>query len=171
MPSRPPNATTLYASLAQSKSRWANSPTPSERERFLSEGGAAAAMFLREPARDLSEVALQLTELLEWISDDGTPSQIELTRRILADVERMSGGGPANRRETSVDAPTGAAAEPTPPVFPASPSQQPSRPAFTAAHAKVDRRARPVTFGGTVYPSIIAASRATNIPVNQLRRV
>ncbi len=144
--------TGLYASVAQNKSFWGNGGG----DRYLKLGGQQQDRIIDVPCTSLHEVALKLTELLEWMANNGNPSQVALLRSALHDLRNLDCPG----------------SEPVPPdVEPPAPGPAPSpAPAYCDPNVKIDRRSRPVTVGGVHYPSIMAASRALNIPYHTLVR-
>ena len=151
--SAPRTVTELYAESAHNKALWANTTDKALSTEYLDAGEEAGNLLISTPAQSIPEVILKLTEALEWMSEDVTPSVVKLQSQAIRDLKRLTG---MSDQVAEIPDP-----EPAP-----EPKVEPIRP---DTKVKIDRRARPVTVDGTLYPSIQAASEATGIPYHQIR--
>lgn len=126
------SVTKLYAEIAASKTRWANTRDHTQSGRYLASGRVAGDALIETPSRTMEEHALKLTELLDWMADRASPDQLSLLQSCIRDAESLAASSqPADRPNSDVM-----------PVV------------------KIDRRARPTTVDGVLYRSVMDAARA-----------
>jgi hypothetical protein len=155
----PNHVTRLYATNAKIKQLWAETRiSDPNSDRYLELGQQAGDDLIQARSDTLEEVLYKLSELQEWISEDGTASEKAMIASIIADIEALQeapGGTPAPEPDL---APAPVPQGPAPKAGGAAAPVQTAQP--VAPKIRVDRRSRPVHVDGKVYPSIIAAAQA-----------
>ena len=153
--------TNLYASNAKFKQLWAGTlPSSPNWDRYLDQGRAAGDAMTQARSRTYDEVLLKLSELQEWISEDGTASVKALVGSIIADIEALQ--EPPQRSAAPAPIPKG----PSPKAGGAAVHV---RVAATTATVRVDKRTRAVMVDGVIYPSITVAAQTLGRSYSELR--
>jgi hypothetical protein len=141
----------IYADLARSKALWAHRRLDDPlSKRFAREGAEAARLLAETPSTTPTDILTKLTELQEVTAPDITSDAIELLLSIIEDVHRL------------FDRPAAPQARTEPATA--------SAPVADRPKVRIDRRARPVTVDGVLYPSITAAAVATGQSYETLRQ-
>ena len=138
----PAPVTTLYASNAKFKQLWSGTLTSDPNsDRYLGLGKQAGDALIQARSTSLDEHIMKLSELQEWVSEDGTASVKAMVASLIADVEAWQeppGGTPAPEPD------------PAPIPVPQGPGPRmggaaaPVQAAQASPKIRVDRRSRPV---------------------------
>lgn len=186
----------LFAQIQAYKVLWAGSrPKEAAFERYLTAGQNVDATLFETRAHGLPEVLLKLVELMEWLHDDATPSQLSLLASAIADLDGFLGGeallgspkpsplppapAAATRRKTLDELRAEAAAktfdqrlrESRPKGRKAKKAKPKNEPVKAIGKINLPSNWRPVEIKGVLYPNISAASEQTGLAYAEVRKL